>query len=59
MNSEKTSINNKSRFKSFFGDVAEDIAGTKQDFTEGKLSRAILLIAWLMFRRGKWKLKEV
>jgi putative MATE family efflux protein len=45
MNSEKTSINNKSRFKSFFGDVAEAIAGTEQDFTEGRLSRAILLLS--------------
>ncbi|MGD0756305.1 MAG: hypothetical protein ABR927_14730 [Bacteroidales bacterium] len=61
MNSEKTSINNKNRFKSFLGDVVEAIAGTEQDFTDGRLSRAILLIAWLVFRRGrgKWKLKEV
>jgi hypothetical protein len=59
MNSEKTSINNKNRFKSFLGDVANAIPGTEQDFTEGRLSRAILLIAWIVFRRGKWKLKEV
>ncbi len=31
--------------KSFFNDVAEAISGTDQDFTEGKLRRAILLLA--------------
>jgi putative MATE family efflux protein len=33
------------RIKSFFGDVAEAVSGTEQDFTEGKLSRAIILLA--------------
>jgi putative MATE family efflux protein len=45
MNSEKTSINYLNRFKSFLKDVSEAIAGTDQDFTEGKLSRAILLLS--------------
>ncbi len=31
--------------KSFFKDVAEAISGTEQDFTEGKMSRAILLLS--------------
>jgi putative MATE family efflux protein len=31
--------------KSFFNNVAEAVSGTEQDFTEGKLSRAILLLA--------------
>ncbi len=31
--------------KSFFSDVAEAIAGTDQDFTEGSLRRAILLLS--------------
>jgi len=31
--------------KSFFRDVAEAVSGTEQDFTEGKLSRAILLLS--------------
>jgi putative MATE family efflux protein len=30
---------------SFFRDVAEAVSGTEQDFTEGKLSRAILLLS--------------
>ena len=33
------------RFKSFFKDVAEAVSGTEQDFTEGKMSRAILLLS--------------
>lgn len=33
------------RLKSFFRDVAEAVSGTEQDFTEGKLSRAILLLS--------------
>jgi putative MATE family efflux protein len=45
MNSEKNIIIKKNRFKSFFSDVVEAIAGTEQDFTEGKLSRAILLLS--------------
>jgi putative MATE family efflux protein len=34
-----------SRFKQFFKDIWEAIAGTEQDFTEAKLSRAILLLS--------------
>jgi len=33
------------RLKSFFSNIAEAVSGTEQDFTEGKLSRAILLLA--------------
>jgi putative MATE family efflux protein len=40
MTSEK-----QNRLKSFFNDVAEAVSGTEQDFTEGKLSRAILLLS--------------
>ena len=36
---------NKNNFKSFFGDLREAVSGTEQDFTEGKLSRAILLLS--------------
>jgi putative MATE family efflux protein len=35
----------KGRLKSFFSNVAEAVSGTEQDFTEGKLSRAILLLS--------------
>jgi putative MATE family efflux protein len=35
----------KSRLKSFFGDIVESVSGTEQDFTEGRLSRAILLLS--------------
>ena len=38
-------IDRSKRFKSFFSDVVEAIAGTEQDFTEGRLSRAILLLS--------------
>ena len=31
--------------RSFFKDVAEAVSGTEQDFTEGRLSRAILLLS--------------
>lgn len=34
-----------SRFKQFLRDVWEALSGTEQDFTEGKLSRAILLLS--------------
>lgn len=37
--------NSKSKIRSFFNDVAEAVSGTEQDFTEGKLSRAILLLS--------------
>jgi putative MATE family efflux protein len=33
------------KLKSFFKNVAESVSGTEQDFTEGKLSRAILLLS--------------
>jgi putative MATE family efflux protein len=33
------------KVKSFFRDVAEAVSGTEQDFTEGKISRAILLLS--------------
>lgn len=33
------------RIRSFFSDVAEAVSGSEQDFTEGKLSRAILLLS--------------
>ena len=36
-------VNNK--IKSFFRDIREAVSGTEQDFTEGKLSRAILLLS--------------
>jgi putative MATE family efflux protein len=45
MNSENTHIKIRSRLKSFFRDVTEAVSGTEQDFTEGKLSRAILLLS--------------
>jgi putative MATE family efflux protein len=45
MISDNTFKKNGNRFKSFFRDVAEAVSGTEQDFTEGKLSRAILLLS--------------
>jgi putative MATE family efflux protein len=45
MNSEKIYIKKGNRLSSFFKDVAEAISGTEQDFTEGRLSRAILLLS--------------
>jgi putative MATE family efflux protein len=35
----------KNRLRLFFSDVVESVSGTEQDFTEGKLSRAILLLS--------------
>ncbi len=35
----------KNRLKSFFRDVGDSVSGTEQDYTEGKLSRAILLLS--------------
>ena len=35
----------RNRFKSFFKDVVEAVSGTEQDFTEGRLSRSILLLS--------------
>jgi putative efflux protein, MATE family len=45
MNIEKTSIKKVRRLRSIFKDITEAISGTEQDFTEGKLSRAILLLS--------------
>ncbi|MCX6254067.1 MAG: MATE family efflux transporter [Bacteroidia bacterium] len=45
MNSDNILSKNRHRFKSFFSDVAEAVSGTEQDFTEGQLSRAILLLS--------------
>jgi putative MATE family efflux protein len=45
MNSESISEQKESRLKTFFSNVAEAVSGTEQDFTEGKLSRAILLLS--------------
>ena len=36
---------NRSRLSAFFRDVVEAVSGTEQDFTEGKLSRAIMLLS--------------
>jgi putative MATE family efflux protein len=38
-------IRTKKSLGSFFRDVSEAVSGTEQDFTEGKLSRAILLLS--------------
>lgn len=45
MNPENKQSNIHDRLKAFFQDVAESVSGTEQDFTEGKLSRAILLLS--------------
>jgi len=45
MNSKKIFNNNISQIKSFFSDVTEAVSGTEQDFTEGRLRRAILLLS--------------
>jgi putative MATE family efflux protein len=45
MNSENTDIRKENRLKSFLQNVREAVSGTEQDYTEGKLSRAILLLA--------------
>lgn len=45
MNVENKSPDKRSGLKSFFTDVAESVSGTEQDFTEGRLSRAILLLS--------------
>ena len=45
MNSETSDIGKGNRFKSFLRNVNEAVSGTEQDFTEGKLSRAILLLS--------------
>jgi putative MATE family efflux protein len=38
-------ISSNKRIRSFFNDLKEAVAGTEQDFTEGKLSRAIILLS--------------
>ena len=45
MNGYKISAKSVNRFRSFFSDVAEAVSGTEQDFTEGRLGRAILLLS--------------
>ena len=45
MNSDKIFNRKDSRLSSFFKDVAEAVSGTRQDFTEGRLGRAILLLS--------------
>ena len=45
MNSEDIYTKKGNKFKSLFNDITEAISGSEQDFTEGKLSRAILLLS--------------
>jgi putative MATE family efflux protein len=45
MNSDNQKGKTGRRFKSFFSNIAEAVSGTEQDFTEGKLSRAIILLS--------------
>jgi putative MATE family efflux protein len=45
MTSETSDIKKENRIKSFLRNVREAVSGTEQDFTEGKLSRAILLLS--------------
>jgi putative MATE family efflux protein len=45
INHNNSIIRNGSRIRAFFSDVIEAVSGTEQDFTEGKLSRAILLLS--------------
>jgi putative MATE family efflux protein len=45
MNSQITDILKGHRIKSFLRNIKEAVSGTEQDFTEGKLSRAILLLS--------------
>ena len=45
MSSEKISVKKMTKLKSFLNNVYEAVSGTEQDFTEGKLSRAILLLS--------------
>jgi len=40
-----TDLNKISRIRSFFKDLKEAVSGTEQDFTEGRLGRAILLLS--------------
>ncbi|HUX57631.1 MAG TPA: MATE family efflux transporter [Bacteroidales bacterium] len=45
MNSDNISGKNSLKFKSLLKDIAEAVSGTDQDFTEGRLRRAILLLS--------------
>ena len=45
MDSETSDIGKENRFKSFLRNVSDAVSGTEQDYTEGKLSRAILLLS--------------
>jgi len=45
MNRLEENISREGKVKTFFKNVAEAVNGTEQDFTEGKLSRAILLLS--------------
>jgi putative MATE family efflux protein len=45
MGSEIIPIEKRKRLRSFFNNIAEAVSGSEQDFTEGKLSRAILLLS--------------
>src|SRR5664279_3264862 len=45
MSSERIAVKKMTKLKSFFNNVNEAVSGTEQDFTEGKLSRAILLLS--------------
>jgi putative MATE family efflux protein len=45
LHSEHKNIKIPEKLKSFFNNVAEAISGTEQDYTEGTLSRAILLLS--------------
>lgn len=38
-------MHNRFKLKALFKDIAEAVSGTEQDFTEGRLSRAILLLS--------------
>ena len=44
-NKNITEYPKRNRLRSFFRDVVEAVSGTEQDFTEDKLSRAILLLS--------------
>ena len=45
INHNNSKVRNGSRIRVFLSDVIEAVSGTEQDFTEGKLSRAILLLS--------------
>jgi putative MATE family efflux protein len=45
MNADKSLIRIKKRITELFDNIREAVSGTEQDFTEGKLSRAIILLS--------------